>query len=102
MRGRAFRSTTAHEFGHAWGAAHLTTAQHARYMTLRGYTGDWITSNAREDYADVFSLLMSGLGDQTLTTYLGTPGFRRSPTQIGERPSQEQVAVICGERLVPC
>jgi len=102
LRTRGFRSKTAHELGHAWDVAHLTTSQRARYMALRGYTGDWYTSNAVEDYADVFSLLMSGLGDQTITSYLGTPGFTRSPAQIGERPSPEQVAAICAERLVPC
>jgi len=102
LRAWRFRSTAAHELGHAWTLKHLTLEQRARYMALRGYAGDWDASKANEDYADVFSLLMSGLGDQTITTYLGTPGFGRSPIQIGERPSPEQIAAICAERLVPC
>lgn len=102
LRARGFRSTAAHELAHAWDRLRLTDAQRTRYMAIRGYTGDWRASRAVEDYAEVFAILMSGLGDATITAYLPTPGFAPSGEQIADRPSPEQLAAICGERLIPC
>jgi len=82
----SWRSTVAHELGHAWWHAHIFNFSNIDlYRAIRGAA---LVEPVHEDYADVFAHIVGGVtGD---LRYIKTP------------PPHEQVEAICAAGLVPC
>lgn len=77
-----YRRVAIHEEGHAWDAYRLTDAQRTRYAQIRGEA-----TFDREDYADVFAMILGGYQH-------GTYSSTRPPTRAERR-------VLAGEAIIP-